>query len=54
MNKYKDFKECMLAIGVNLQGSAQERLEWIFSAYDVDNNGHIDREELKKILKVCS
>jgi Ca2+-binding EF-hand superfamily protein len=42
----------MLAIAVNIDGSVHDRLDWIFSAYDVDDNGYIDHDELKKIIRV--
>ncbi len=42
----------MIALAINLNGNIQARLDWIFSAYDIDNNGYIDQEEFKKITKV--
>lgn len=42
----------MTALAMNSVGEAEEKLAWIFSSYDIDNNGFIDKEELKKMLKV--
>jgi Ca2+-binding EF-hand superfamily protein len=34
------------------KGNLEERLTWTFNIYDLDNNGQIDRKELKKMFEL--
>ncbi len=47
-----DFNEFLIALSVNSPGDVRKKLEWAFSIYDIDGNGHIDRKEMRKIIKV--
>lgn len=47
-----DFSEFLLAFNIRSKGQLEERLSWTFNLYDLDNNGHIDKKELKKMFEV--
>ena len=42
----------MIAFNIRSKGNIEERLSWTFNVYDVDNNGVIDRKELKKMFEL--
>jgi Ca2+-binding EF-hand superfamily protein len=42
----------MTALAINSVGNVQDKLSWIFTAYDIDNNGYIDKDEFRKIIRV--
>ena len=42
----------MTALALNSTGKVEDRLKWIFSAYDLDNNNFVDKNEFKTIIKV--
>jgi Ca2+-binding EF-hand superfamily protein len=45
-------QEFLLAIDVTSAGTPQEKLKWAFRMYDVDGNGVIELNEMKKIVQV--
>lgn len=34
------------------RGDLNQRLNWTFSVYDTDNNGYIDKKELKQMISL--
>lgn len=50
-NGYIDFKEFLLAINITSNGSADQKLDWAFSMYDVNGNGSIDLQEMTQIVR---
>lgn len=49
---YIDFSEFLLAFNIRSKGNLEARLSWTFNLYDLDNNGQIDKKELKKMFQV--
>lgn len=49
-----DFMEYVAALHLVLRGKLEDKLRWSFKVFDSDNNGRLDREELRKIVKVQS
>ncbi|KAI3377381.1 hypothetical protein L3Q82_008571 [Scortum barcoo] len=47
-----DFIEYVAAINLVLRGKVEDKLRWSFKVFDSDNNGQLDREELRKIVKI--
>lgn len=47
-----DFLEYVAAINLVLRGKLEEKLRWSFKVFDNDDNGQLDRNELRKIVKV--
>ena len=35
------------------KGDKRKKLEILFNMYDLDNNGYIDKDEIKKVVKSC-
>uniref|UniRef100_UPI00358E40F1 recoverin-like isoform X2 n=1 Tax=Myxine glutinosa TaxID=7769 RepID=UPI00358E40F1 len=46
-----DFKEYVIALHLTSSGRMELKLEWIFSLYDIDGNGSIDKVEVLDIVK---
>ena len=46
---FLDFKEYMLASNVKIE-TTQDKLDWIFRAFDADNGGTITEAEIRKIV----
>merc|ERR1711963_126383 len=44
-------KESLLAIDVTSSGSPEQKLNWAFRMYDVDENGMIDLNEMTRLVK---
>lgn len=42
----------MAALHLILRGNLEDRLKWSFKMYDKDGNGKLDRQEVKRIIKV--
>ena len=47
-----DFREVIQAIAVQLRGSPEEKLSWVFDLYDLDGTGFIEEGELHEIVLV--
>lgn len=47
-----DFLEYVAAINLVLRGKLEDKLRWSFKVFDNDDNGQLDRNELRKIVKV--
>ena len=45
-----NFEEFICALGVTTNGSTEKRMSWVFSMYDLDDNGTLDRNEVLKIM----
>lgn len=47
-----DFLEYVAALHLLLRGNLEDRLKWSFKMYDKDGSGKLDRQEVKRIIKV--
>lgn len=47
-----DFLEFVAALNLVFRGDLEHKLRWSFKVYDKDNNGYVDREELRSIIDV--
>lgn len=47
-----DFLEYVAAINLVLRGRLEDKLRWSFKVFDSDDNGYLDKRELRKIVKV--
>lgn len=47
-----DFLEYVAALHLILRGNLEDRLRWSFKMYDKDGNGKLDRQEVKRIIRV--
>lgn len=47
-----DFLEFVAALNLVFRGSLEHKLRWSFKVYDRDNNGFVDRSELRSIIDV--
>ncbi|XP_069021751.1 guanylyl cyclase-activating protein 2-like [Embiotoca jacksoni] len=45
-----DFLEFVAALNLVFRGELEHKLRWSFKVYDKDNNGYIDRDELRSII----
>ncbi|XP_074522379.1 guanylyl cyclase-activating protein 2-like [Halichoeres trimaculatus] len=45
-----DFLEFVAALNLVFRGDLEHKLRWSFKVYDKDNNGIVDREELRAII----
>ncbi|KAM7405634.1 hypothetical protein PAMP_000068 [Pampus punctatissimus] len=47
-----DFLEYVAALHLILGGNLEDRLKWSFKMYDKDGNGKLDRQEVKRIIRI--
>lgn len=47
-----DFLEFVAALNLVFRGDLEHKLRWSFKVYDKDNNGYVDRDELRSIIDV--
>ncbi|XP_053709331.1 guanylate cyclase activator 1g [Synchiropus splendidus] len=47
-----DFMEYIAALHLILRGNLEDRLKWSFKMYDKDGNGLLDRQEVKRIIRI--
>lgn len=47
-----DFLEFVAALNLVFRGDLEHKLRWSFKVYDKDNNGYVDRGELRSIIDV--
>lgn len=47
-----DFMEFVAAVHLVLRGRPEERLKWTFKIYDRDGNGKLDKNEVKRIIRI--
>lgn len=45
-----DFKEFLLAINITSAGKPEEKLQWAFQMYDINDDGTIDKSEMVEII----
>ncbi|XP_045894454.1 guanylyl cyclase-activating protein 2-like [Micropterus dolomieu] len=45
-----DFLEFVAALNLVFRGDLEHKLHWSFKVYDKDNNGFVDRDELRSII----
>eukprot|EP00092_Neocalanus_flemingeri_P002296 GFUD01002451.1.p1 GENE.GFUD01002451.1~~GFUD01002451.1.p1 ORF type:complete len:225 (-),score=61.66 GFUD01002451.1:130-804(-) len=51
LDGFIDFREFMIVLYVMSNGSPEENLRQIFRVFDIDNDGKINPEEMKRIVK---
>ncbi|XP_061830530.2 guanylyl cyclase-activating protein 2-like [Nerophis lumbriciformis] len=47
-----DFIEYVAALHLVLRGKLEDKLRWSFKVFDSDDNGRLDRHELRKIVRI--
>uniref|UniRef100_A0A667ZGC7 EF-hand domain-containing protein n=1 Tax=Myripristis murdjan TaxID=586833 RepID=A0A667ZGC7_9TELE len=47
-----DFIEYVAALHLVLRGKLEDKLRWSFKVFDGDDNGQLDRDELRKIVNI--
>jgi len=49
-----NFRQFITHLSVQLKGSYQQKLEWAFDVYDIENTGYITKEELADMIRSMS
>ncbi|XP_042345451.1 guanylyl cyclase-activating protein 2-like [Plectropomus leopardus] len=47
-----DFIEYVAALNLVLRGKLEDKLKWSFKVFDNDDNGRLDKNEIRKIVKI--
>ena len=47
-----DFREFMASLSVQNNGSLEDKLNWLFGMYDIDDSGFISKGELNEMVNV--
>ncbi|KAK7117448.1 hypothetical protein R3I94_022880 [Phoxinus phoxinus] len=47
-----DFMEFVAAVHLVLRGNLEDRLKWSFKVYDRDDSGKLDKQEVKRIIRI--
>ncbi len=43
--------DLQIAYSFTTHGNVKEKLEYVFNLYDLDNNGYIEKDEVKPVLQ---
>ena len=49
-----DFREFLCVLSVGKHGTLEEKLNWSFRLYDMDDDGNITHEEAMEVITVCT
>ena len=47
-----NFRDFITTLSIQLKGSSEEKLEWLFDLYDIQGNDYISRDEASEIISV--
>ncbi|XP_071502401.1 hippocalcin-like protein 1 [Diadema antillarum] len=50
-NGFIDFNEFIIGMGILSRGSYHQKLAWVFSLYDIDDDGFITKSEMTEMIK---
>ncbi len=49
-----DFAEFVTTINIQVKGSYEDKLHWVFDLYDIDGNKQVSKDELLEIISVSA